>query len=156
MRRTHIIIVLALAASVPAAFAGANALLAPDRDGLCFSAGASAYRLTTRAKADFTIRIDNAAARPDLTVQIVDNPAAADFVLLDESGQPRDCHLARTIRLDASAAEPDLTIAISRDEDEGRIRIYAEAPAFRAEDAAALFAVMRKAPRKRVAAAVAR
>ena len=138
MRPIHLITVAALVAAAPIAIAGSDAWLKPGQDGPCFSSGLNDYRLTSRAGADYTIRIDNAAAHPDLTLQIVNDPAAADFVLIEEG-------------LDAAAPEPDLIIALKQDGADGRIRIYAQAPAFSAEHAAALFAVMRKTPRKRVA-----
>ena len=153
MRGIHLVIVAAALAVAPIAIAGSEAWRTTAADGPCFSVGLNDYRLTRRAGADYTIRVDNDAANADLTVQIVNDPAAADFVLIEESGlsECRSADTARTIRLDAAAPEPDLIIALSRDAADGRIRIYAQAPAFRAEDAAALFAVMRKTPRKRLA-----
>ena len=152
MRPIHLITVAALVAAAPIAIAGSDAWLKPGQDGPCFSSGLNDYRLTSRAGADYTIRIDNAATHPDLTVQIVNDPAAADFVLIEEGLDAcRSADAARTIRLDAAAPEPDLVIALKQDGADGRIRIYAQAPAFSAEHAAALFAVMRKTPRKRVA-----
>lgn len=152
MRRTHIVVVLALIAMVTAALAGTEALRSPARDGACFGSEAATYQFTTRATADYTIRVDNAATHPDLVVQIVDDPVAADFVMLAEADQANDCRAARTIRLDPNATDPDLVVSLSRESAEGRVRIYAQAPDFTLQDAAALFAVMRKAPKKRVAA----
>jgi hypothetical protein len=152
MRPIHFVIVAAIVAAAPIAIAGSDTWLTPSPDGPCFSSGLNDYRLTSRAGADYTIRVDNTAADPDLTVQIVNDPAAADFVLIEEGLDAcRSANAPRTIRLDSTAAEPDLVIALRKDGAHGRIRIYAQAPAFSAEHAAALFAVMRKTPRRRVA-----
>ena len=118
-------------------------------DGPCFSNGGIAYRLTSSRAADYTIRVDNDAQHPDLIVRITDDPAAADLVLLADAEGLAGCAAGtpRTIRLDPRAAEPDVTIALTGAET-GGLRVYA--PGFRAEEAAALFAAMRKTPRKRL------
>ena len=150
MQRIHLLFAVAALAMAPAVMAAADAWLAPASDGSCFSSGGVTYRLTSSKAADYTIRIDNSAPRPDLIVQITEDPAAADLVLLADAGGLNSCAggTQRTIRLDPRAAEPDVTIALAREED-GQARIYA--PVFRAEEAAAMFAVMRKTHRKRVA-----
>jgi hypothetical protein len=150
MRRIHLLFVVAAMATAPAVMAAADAWLAAAADGSCFSSGGVAYRLTSSKAADYTIRVDNGAPHPDLVVQITDDPAAADLVLLADADGLHDCAAGtqRTIRLDPRALEPDLTIALTRQEN-GQPRIYA--PGFRAEEAAALLAVMRKTPRKRLA-----
>lgn len=150
MRRIHLLSVAAAMAVTAAMMAAPDAWLAPAPDGSCFSSGGTAYRLTASTKADYTIRIDNGAQHPDLVVQITDDPAAADLVLLADGDGLSGCAAGalRTIRLDPRAAEPDITIALTG-EANAQPRIYA--PGFRAEEAAALFAVMRKTPRKRIA-----
>jgi hypothetical protein len=150
MRHIHLLSVVAAMAMAPAVMAAADAWLAPASDGPCFSNGGVAYRLTSSGAADYTIRIDNSAPRPDLIVQITDDAAAADLVLLADAEGLNGCAAGtqRTIRLDPRALEPDVTIALAH-EANGQPRIYA--PGFRAEEAAALYAVMRKTPRKRVA-----
>ena len=150
MRRIHLLFVVAAMAMAPAVMAAADAWLAPASDGSCFSSGGISYRLTSSKAADYTIRIDNSAQRPDLIVQITDDAASADLVLLADADGLAGCAAGaqRTIRLDPRALEPDVTIALTH-EGTGQPRIYA--PGFRAEEAAALFAVMRKTSRKRVA-----
>ena len=150
MRHIHLLSVVAAMAMAPAVMAAADAWFAPASDGPCFSNGGVAYRLTSSRAADYTIRIDNSAQHPDLIVQITDDPAAADLVLLADADGLAGCAAGtqRTIRLDPRAAEPDMTIALTREQN-GQPRVYA--PGFRPEEAAALFAVMRKTPRKRVA-----
>ena len=150
MRRIHLLFVVAAMAMAPAVMAAADAWLAPASDGSCFSSGGITYRLTSSKSADYTIRIDNSAQHPDLIIQITDDPAAADLVLLADADGLGGCAAGtlRTIRLDPRSIEPDVTIALTR-EANGQPRIYA--PGFRAEEAAALFAVMRKTPRRRLA-----
>jgi hypothetical protein len=150
MRRIHLLFVVAAMAMAPAVMAAADAWLAPASDGPCLSNGGTAYRLTSSKAADYTIRVDNSAQHPDLIVHITDEPAGADLVLLADADGLNGCGAGtqRTVRLDPRAIEPDVTIVLTR-EANGQPRIYA--PGFRAEEAAALFAVMRKAPRKRVA-----
>ena len=150
MRRIHLLFVVAAMAMAPALMAGADAWLAPALDGSCLHSGGVTYRLTSSKAADYTIRVDNGAARPDLIVQITEDPASADLVLLADADGANGCAggTQRTIRIDSRALEPDVTIALTREAND-QPRVYA--PGFRAEEAAALFAVIRKTPRKRVA-----
>jgi hypothetical protein len=149
MRRIHWVFAVAAMAIAPAVMAAA-AWLAPVSGGPCFSSGGIAYRLTGAKSADYTIRIDNSTQHPDLIVQITNDPAAADLVLLADADGLNGCAAGaqRTIRLDPRAVEPDVTIALTGEE-KSQPRVYA--PGLRADEAAALFAVMRKTPRKRVA-----
>jgi hypothetical protein len=154
MTRSHFIALLALAAAIPAAAAGAGSYFAkPDRP--CFAAGPTGYRLTDDAKADFVIRVDSASAKPDLVLQTVDDPAIADFVLADGTESPDSCDSVgaiRTIRIDPLAADPDLTIALAPRREHGTFKIYVRSAEFSEQDAAALFAVMWNATRKWAAA----
>jgi hypothetical protein len=154
MRRSQILLVLlALMAAVPTALAGRWYLSASEA--ACFSAGATGYRLTGSSTADYTIRIDNAAAQPDLALQLVDDPGVADFVLADGGENPSTCtdvRAIRTIRIDPMAREADLIIALNTLEGSGRYKIYAHSADLTAQQAAALYAVIWNAGRKRVAA----
>jgi hypothetical protein len=153
MTRSHIIALLTLVVAVPAVAIGANSIFSAE-EAPCFSAGNVGYRLTDRRSADFTIRIDNASARPDLALQLVDDPALADFVLADGTETSGACfglRAIRTIRVDAQAREPDLTVALRPDDADAHYRIYAHSADFTAQDAAALFAVMIRNGRKSAA-----
>jgi hypothetical protein len=156
MTRSHIVALLALVAAVPAAAVGTNSFLwtMADDAAPCFAAGNIGYELTSRANADFVIRIDNAAAKPDLVLQLVDDPVRADFVLADGAETTGACagtRAIRTIRIDAEAREPDLTVALRPHDAEARYRIYANSPDFSSQDAAALFAVMMQSGHKSAA-----
>jgi hypothetical protein len=149
MRKTHVVALIALIAAVPAATAGS--LLAPPDGKPCFIAGDAGYVLSD-AKSDtkseaisatHIVRIDNAAARPSLRMQLVDDAAQADFMLVDDGRADRTCANATTIdsiRLDAKAARPELTVALSRAPAD--LKIYVRSAHYTEQDAAALFAVM--------------
>jgi hypothetical protein len=137
MTRTQIASLMVLMVGAPAA-AGAY-FTAPARP--CFVTGNSAYRVSETGAAKFTVRIDNAAARPNLRMQLVDDPAAADFVLIDDGNASNACQGAvENIRLDHKAGNPDLTVALSREAAD--YKNYVRSARFSAQDAAALFAVM--------------
>ena len=87
---------------------------------LCFTAGSVTYRLTSDVPAaDFRVAIDNAAARPDLRVRLVDRVETADFALTDDAGSTsgRACHAAgavKTVATVPAGAPADITIAVAR------------------------------------------
>jgi hypothetical protein len=142
MTRTHVAALLLLAAAVPAATA---ASFYASSGTTCIIAGASGYRITDSGSADFTVRIDNKTATPDLRLQLVDDSAAADFVLIDDSDTVNACTGAtavQSILLDPQAAHADLTLALSRAT--AAYKIYARSANFSQQDAAALFAVIWK------------
>jgi hypothetical protein len=105
--------------------------------------------MTTGASANFTVRIDNTAASPSLRMQLVDDPATADFVLVDDGDAAAACKAAgaiKSIRIDPAAANADLTVALSQQPAD--YRIYVRSAHFTAQDAAALFAVIWQNARK--------
>jgi hypothetical protein len=109
----------------------------------CFIAGSAGYRLTDAKSANHIIRIDNSAAKPSLRMQLVDNPAQADFVLVDDADSAGTCKSAskiESIHLDPAAARPELTVTVSRAPAD--YKIFVRSAQFTGEDAAALFAVM--------------
>jgi hypothetical protein len=137
MTRAHIASIVVLMLAVPA---GAGVIFAPKAKP-CFIAGNAAYRLADSGMADVTVRIDNKAAHPTLSMQLIDDPAAADFVLVDDENDGNACSgPTSTIRLDSQAANPDLTVALSGET--AIYKIYVRSARFSAQDAAALFAVM--------------
>lgn len=145
MTRTHFVSLMVLIVAVPAAAAGSffAASQSPSSDRPCFVTGSAAYRLSTDASADYTVRIDNAAAAPSLRLQIVDDPAAADFVLVDDGDAGHACTAATaisSIRVDPAALAPDLTVALSRAQAD--TKIYVHSAHYTEQDAAALFAVI--------------
>jgi len=109
----------------------------------CFLTGSTGYRIADRGPANYTVRIDNAAAHPGLRMQVVDNPAAADFLLIDDSksaGSCRDATEVTSIRIDSGVPHPDLTVSLSRAPADHKI--YVRSANFSERDAAALLAVI--------------
>ena len=91
------------------------------------------------------MRIDNAAAQPDLRMQLIDDAALADFVLVDDGDSTACTGAVRSIRLDSAAAKADLTVSLSRAPAD--YKIYVRSAGFSQQDAAALFAVLWQAAR---------
>jgi hypothetical protein len=147
MRRFQKYAILGLVAAVPAA---AHALLLPPPAHSCLTSGTSTYRMSAGAETpDFRVRIDNAAARPDLRVGLVDRPEIADFVLVDDldAAQSDACATPKTIRVDAGEMLPDLTVSLGATDvatghDATDFKLYVRSARFSQEDAAALFGVM--------------
>lgn len=140
MTRTHVVALLVLAAAIPAATAAS--FFAPSAKP-CFIAGDTGYRISGADGADVTVRIDNAAANPDLRVQLIDGAAAADFVLVDDGDSANVCAGAtaiRNIRLDPQARHPDITVALSTAP--AAYKIYVHSADFSPQDAAAMFAAI--------------
>jgi hypothetical protein len=146
--RAHIALLLALVVIVPAAAAGTFFASSPSPEP-CFVEGTAAYRISGSASASYTVRIDNEAANPSLRMQLVDDPAAADFVLVDDSDAGEGCQAAsgvKSIRIDPAAQTPDLTVALSQAP--ANYKIYVKSASFSEQDAAALFAVIWQNSRK--------
>lgn len=146
MTRVHLAWLLAFIAAVPttASLFAAPAQPRPP----CFVAGEAAFRISRTAPADITVRVDNDAASPQLRLQLVDDAAAADFVLVDDedAGSCQDAEAVTSIRLDAAAPSPDVTVALSRAPAEAKI--YVKSARFSEADAAALYAAIRQRARK--------
>lgn len=146
MTRSRLALLLALVVAIPAAAAAGGSFFGAASQP-CFTSGAAAYRLSGGASANYTVRIGNEAARPDLRLQLVDAPDAADFVLLDDADNADACRAAntvKTIRIDAAAANPDITVTLSKQASAGDHKIYVRSAQFTGFDAAALFAVIWK------------
>jgi hypothetical protein len=146
MKRSHVATLLVLVVAVPATAAGSffGANSKP-----CFIAGDTGYRISNSGTADITVRIDNAAAKPDLRMQLVEDSAAADFVLVDDATSVNSCAAVaavKTVRLDAKAPNPDLTVTLSRAP--AAYKIYLRSAGFSQSDAAALFAAIWQNARK--------
>ncbi len=141
MRGTHSVTLMTLILAVSAAagssfFAGKN--IEP-----CFITGGAGYRISDQGPASFTVRIDNTAPHPGLRLQVVDDPATADFMLIDDgeaAGGCRDATTVNSIRINAGVPRPDMTVSLSREPADHKI--YVRSASFSERDAAALFAVM--------------
>jgi hypothetical protein len=141
MTRTHIISLLILIVAVPAATAGS--FFGSGSSKPCFISGNAGYELSGSPTAKYTVRFDNAAANPNVRMQLVDDPAAADFVMVDDGAEANACKAAsavNSIRIDPTAAKPDLTVLLSRAEAD--YKIYVRSSSYTEQDAAAVFAVI--------------
>ncbi len=103
---------------------------------------------------DYRVRIDNAAARPDLRMQLVDRPEIADFVIADdyaarEGNACRSSVAVKTVKLDPEARTPDVLVSISTDAPAADYKIYVHSVRYSHQDAAALLAVVWKDAQKR-------
>jgi hypothetical protein len=149
MNRVTIAVALGLIAAVPAG--AAHLYFGNDADtGPCFAAPGGAFRIADKA-ADYIVRVDDVAEHPSLRLQIVDDPAAADFVLVDDgvAACPTSTKVT-SIRIDPTAALPDVTVALTHMPADKKI--YVKSARFSEQDAAALFAVIGRSERRTVAA----
>jgi hypothetical protein len=151
MTRTHLVSMMVLIVAVPAAAAGSFFASSTTTSNAkpCFIAGSAGYQLSEAASANYTVRIDNAAPSPSLRMQMVDDPAAADFVLVDDGDTTDACKTAtaiKSVRIDPAALAADLTIALSRAAAD--YTIYVRSANYTEQDAAALFAVIWQNARK--------
>ncbi len=123
--------------------------LAPTPE-ICFAAGSETYRLSAHERpADYRVAINNAAARPDLRVRLVDRVEAADFALIDDTGALpgsacRSAGPIRTVRVVELGTPADITIAVSPRPHEVDFSLYVQSARVSHVDAAALFALIRQ------------
>jgi hypothetical protein len=154
MTRTHIVSLVVLIVAVSAATAGSFFASSANtaRTKPCFIADNAGYEISSSASADYIVRIDNAAPSPNLRIQIVDDPAAADFVLVDDNDAGDACNTAnaiKSIRIDPEASKPSLTVSLSQGAADYKVyKVYVRSANYSPQDAAALFAVIWQSNRK--------
>lgn len=144
--RIHRSIMLALVLAAPAA-ALAWHLPGPPQS-LCLSNGTTSYRIVSGAQTpDYTVQIDNAAPGPDLRIAMVDDPGAADLVLVDETDGALAAGCASTgqtmIHI-GGASRADVTVSVADDLAAPDYRIFMRSTRFAPRHAAAMLAVMWK------------
>ena len=151
-RSVKILVFLILTVAVPATAQtfGFSIGAAPQA---CLLIGDAGYRTTTNnLGADLTVRIDPAAAAPDMRIQIAETAAEADFVFVDDGNAPPTCqHGARTIKsvkIDATGTTPDLVVGLATATDLADYRIYVRSRWLSPESVAALFAAAHVPMRK--------
>jgi fructose-specific component phosphotransferase system IIB-like protein len=151
MDRIRKSLILLAVIGVPAA---AHSTFAPADD-LCFTSGATTFKLAPQAIApDYRVRIGNGAARTDLRMQVVDRPEIADFVLVDDfSAAPASACRAsgslRTVKVDGGMRAPDVTVSLSAAEAAPDYKVYVHSVRYSQQDAAALLAVLWKTQQTR-------
>ena len=152
MQRVHKSILFGLAIALPITAQAVQIFQTPKQP--CFAAGSATYRVSaTSGTPDYQVKIDNRAAHPDLHLQLVDDPAAADFVLVDDfdataSDACRTSLPLTTIRVNDEAPRADLTISLAGSA-AADFKLYVHSARFSHEEAAALFGVMWQAARPR-------
>jgi len=149
MNSLHKSVLFGLAIALPAAAQGFQAFLPAKHR--CFASGAATYQVSATARTpDYAVRIDNHATHPDLRMQLVDEPTAADFVLVDDfdAAESNACQTSlplKTIRVDDQALRPDLTISLAAGSEASDFKLYVHSARFSHDEAAALFGVMWRA-----------
>jgi hypothetical protein len=149
MKRVRLVALLLLAVATP----GSAGSLFSSGAKPCFVSGEAGYQISEATDADFTVRVDETAAHPSLRMQLVDDAALADFVLVDDANTAASCSELRavqSIHVDGAAADADVTVALSRQPAD--LKIFVRSAVYSAADAAALFAVIWKGAGKRVVA----
>jgi hypothetical protein len=141
------LLLLVLAGSVPAA---ALPFFPSSPHELCFTAGSVTYRLSPAVTSpDYRVRIDNSVVHPDLRVRLVDAAELADFALVDDIGESAGgaCTTAgrlRTVKIVTGDAASDVTIAVSPEAEDADFTLFVHSARATHQDAAALFALMRR------------
>ncbi|MGE3149820.1 MAG: hypothetical protein AB7K04_12215 [Pseudorhodoplanes sp.] len=140
------IILVALFIAAPAA---AHSFFAADK-APCFTAGDWTYQLSPQAPMpDYRVQVTSDATPADLSMQLVDSPELADFVLADDvdASENNICRSAtglKVVRAGGAETQPDITVALSRAATTPDYRVYVNSTRFSHEDVAALVAVMWK------------
>jgi hypothetical protein len=153
MDRVRDLVILLLVAAIPA-FAPPFFTATPE---LCFTAGSITYRLTAASgPADYHVRIDNGTVHPDLRVGLVDDAASADFALVDDVAARGDaCRSAgalKTVSVVPAGTPAELTIGLTRAPQTADFTLYVHSARVSHQDAAALFALMRRDAARRLTA----
>jgi hypothetical protein len=150
VRHTKAALALLIVIGVPA---GAKTFVRPSAE-KCFASDSVIYRFTSAAdRADTTVRIAGNLSTADVTMQVIDSPEVADFILIDDKESADACRRnarapTRTINLNAATSRPDLTVSLSAEPMRVEYKIYVRSATFSIEEAAALFAVMISSPRR--------
>ena len=136
------VIVLLLAASALAMAAQTLGFSLQSAPQACLSIGNGSYRVATNMLgADVTVRIDPAAAAPDVRITFAETADQADFVFVDDGNAPPACGAAaKTVRIDAAALKPSVVVAFADGDERADYRIFVRSRWLAPEAAAALFA----------------
>jgi hypothetical protein len=144
-RRSLVLLLAAIAVPATAEtydFAASRSIAA------CIAIADAQYRIAAPNEfADVTVRLDRAAAAPDLRVRLTDAIDEADFVLVGEENPGTGCDSGasptKTVRIAAGATAPDLTVGLVGASAPADYRIYVRASSVAPEAAAALYAAAR-------------
>ena len=138
MLRRRSLVLVAIAIAIPAT-AHTFGFSVHGTTAACLAIGDASYRIAGPGEhADYTVRIDPAAATPDIRVQLTGTIDHADFVFIEGSGETR-CQGGKSVKIDA-AAPADLTIGFANSSAPADYRIYVRSRSLSPEAAAALYA----------------
>jgi hypothetical protein len=144
--RQRFLVLVAIAIAVPAT-AQTFGFSVRATAAVCLAIGDASYRIAGPGEhADYTVRIDPAAAAPDIRVQLTEAIDDADFVFIEGSGETR-CHGGKSVRIDA-AAPADLTVGFASSSAPADYRIYVRSRSLAPEAAAALYTAARLPARR--------
>lgn len=136
-----------LAVAVPAA-AQTFGFSIGSKAPVCLSIADTQYRLAAPDEsADYTVRIDPAAAAPDVRVQLAATIDEADFAFVEGSHDAPHCRGSKAVKID-DTAQADLTVGFASSSALADYRIYVRSRSLSAEAAAALYAVAHPTPRR--------
>ena len=136
--RQRFLVLAAIAIAVPAT-AQTFGFSVRATAAVCLAIGDASYRIADPGEhADYTVRIDPAAAAPDIRVQLTETIDDADFVFIEGNGETR-CRGGKSVRIDA-AAPADLTVGFASSSVPADYRIYVRSRSLPPEAAAALYA----------------
>ncbi|HKS64608.1 MAG TPA: hypothetical protein VJT13_23120 [Xanthobacteraceae bacterium] len=137
MLRQRFLVLVALAIAVPATAQTFG--FSVRATAVCLAIGDTSYRLAGAGEhPDYRVRIDPAAAAPDIRVQLTETIDDADFVFIEGGGETR-CHGGKSVKIDA-AAPADLTVGFASSAAPADYRIYVRSGSLSPEAAAALYA----------------
>ena len=140
MLRQRSLVLVALAIAVPAT-AQTFGFPARETAAVCLSIGAASYRVAAPGEhADYTVRVDPAAAAPDVRVQMAGTIDEADFIFIDGGGAAARCPAGKSVKITA-AGPADLTVGFANASAPPDYRIYVRSRSLAPEAAAALYAV---------------
>ena len=138
MLRQRSLVLVAIAIAVPAT-AQTFGFSVRATAAVCLAIGDASYRIAGPGEhADYTVRIDPAAATPDIRVRLTGTIDDADFVFIEGGGEMR-CQGGKSVKVDA-AAPPDLTVGFANSSAPADYRIYVRPRSLSPEAAAALYA----------------
>jgi hypothetical protein len=145
MLRNRKVLVLLLAAAVPATAQSFGFSIGTIGPAACLAIGETAYRVAANgAHADYTVLIDPAAPAPDLRLQMSETADVADFVFVDDGDAPARCpHGAsgiKSVAVGTAAPAPDLVVGFATSTLPPDYRIFVRSRFLQPETAAALFA----------------
>jgi hypothetical protein len=114
----------------------------------CIEIADAQYRIAAPTEfADYTVRLDRAAAAPDLRIRLTDIVDEADFVLLGNENPGASCRsnaaITKIVRIAAGTTTPDLTVGFVGPFARADYRIYVQTSSVTPEAVVALYAAAR-------------